>query len=502
MANLYKQLKKYDKTKPREVKEIGGILGLPTSTKTVKVPNQPGYVYVRLRNTNEIVRAYNGKVSPIYDLPVLIAWNNSGYAVLGRDVQRYSNWGSSSSYLPEHGYQHAFTGGDTTWIDGQQFLPLLVSPLETGSTNTVYIFPYLDHKADGTWDAKGGTGTTDLLAYRPTGSYMARALLVYAEANTGVFGILAGNYFDATYTTASQIAPYIPSLTGTSQYPLGIVRLTNTTTLIDWSNVYDARQFFKEGGGTGGGGTTNPPITGSVVISNNAAIQGSALILNFGDSLSTDISGSVAQIDVTSAPIQINTNGIIIWNEGTPLGTGSVLNFVGDNVNVTMSGSVAWINVTGSAGGSLNDYILVRDEKPSGTYSGDSVADTWTIREINTEVSDAGGHASVAANQITLDAGTYIAQITAPFFQVGRVAIRLRNMTDNETTLLGSGGIYDTHCHIVGKFTISAQKVFEVQYICEDAYSEVGLGLPVAEFLTNYIESIEIYTIAEFWKTG
>jgi len=28
------------------------------------------------------------------------------------------------------------------------------------------------------------------------------------------------------------------------------------------------------------------------------------------------------------------------------------------------------------------------------------------------------------------------------------------------------------------------------------------LGLPVAEFLTNYIESIEIYTIAEFWKTG
>ena len=457
MSNLYKQFKKYDKAKPQEVKEIGGILGLPTSAKTVEVPNQNGYVYVRLRNTNEIVRAYNGKVSPIYDLPVLIAWNNGGYAILGRDVQRYSDWGSSSSYLPKHGYQHAFTGGDTTWIGGQQFLPLLVAPLETGSTNTVYISPYLDHKADGTWNAIGGTGTADLLAYCPTGSYMARALLIYADANTGVPGILAGSYFDATYTAASQIAPYIPALTGSSLYPLGVVRLTNPTALIDWSNIYDARQFFKEGGGSGGESTI------------------------------------------------VNTDGVIIWNEGTPLGTGSVLNFIGANVDVTMSGSVAAVSITDSVGSSLNDYILIRDEKTNGTEGGTGTVNIWTARDINTEVSDVGGHCSISSGTISLASGTYTTHISAPFWGTDGVVLRLRNITDNTTELLGQSSYASASAHasLDGKFTITSPKIFEIQYIAEQNQggAEWVLGTSMQIRASNYTD-VEVYTIAEFWKVG
>ena len=46
-----------------------------------------------------------------------------------------------------------------------------------------------------------------------------------------------------------------------------------------------------------------------------------------------------------------SANGLMAWDEGTPLGTGLVFNFVGDNVVATKSGSVIQVYVTGSSGG-------------------------------------------------------------------------------------------------------------------------------------------------------
>jgi hypothetical protein len=42
--------------------------------------------------------------------------------------------------------------------------------------------------------------------------------------------------------------------------------------------------------------------------------------------------------------------GVMVWDEGVPLGTGTVLNFVGDNVSASISGSVVQVYVTGSSG--------------------------------------------------------------------------------------------------------------------------------------------------------
>ena len=116
--NLYTQLRKYDKDRPQADREIGGVLGYPISTKVVEVPGRNGYVYVRLRNSNnEIIQARNDKVSPVYDLPVLVIRDATGYRVLGRDLVRYQDWGSFSSFLPRHGASHSLTndlgaGGD------------------------------------------------------------------------------------------------------------------------------------------------------------------------------------------------------------------------------------------------------------------------------------------------------------------------------------------------------------------------------------------------------
>jgi hypothetical protein len=542
-SKLHKAMSEYRAS--RKQLEIPGVLGITKGgKKLVEVPDRGGFMYVRLReNTSELIQAFNDKVSPVYNLPVLVTRQGNRYIVTGRDSQRYGNWGATSSYLPRHGAQHQFNGGDTTWIDKQQFTPMLGYP--SGTSLSVYY--YLDHKEDGSFGFLGAVASEDLILYKPTDD-TALMLLVYMNRDTGALGVAEGSPFSAALTTISQIAEYIPSITGSSYYPVSAIRLVSGTSSLEWDNVFDVRQFFKEGGGTGGGtsyitnneigvvcqnegvyvgtgttlnfvgsnvdvsisgtifrvfitgsaGSADPPITGSVVISDDNTIQGSALILNFGDNLSATISGSIAQIDILNVPAPVNTDGVIIWDEGSPIGTGSVLNFTGNGISALMSGTI--VNISVSAVGS--DYILVRDEKPNGTDGGTNAANAWTAREINTEVTDTGGYCSLSSGTVILEAGTYIADIVSPFYGTNAVTLRLRNITDNATTLLGiSSYALMTHARLVGKFTIAAQKVFEIQYIAEFAQSDYGLGTSVGLRASNYAD-VEIYTSAQFWKTG
>jgi len=121
---LFKQFKRYSKNRPEEAVELRGILGLPVSSETVDVPGRPGYVYVRLRNSNEIIQVFNDKTSNVYNLPVLMNWSEGRYKITSRDSKRYQNWGAGSSFVPEHG--HFFEGGIDAQNEG--------IPLGTGTT--------------------------------------------------------------------------------------------------------------------------------------------------------------------------------------------------------------------------------------------------------------------------------------------------------------------------------------------------------------------------------
>lgn len=56
------------------------------------------------------------------------------------------------------------------------------------------------------------------------------------------------------------------------------------------------------------------------------------------------------------------SSGIMVWDEGSPLGTGIVLDFVGENVIASISGSVVQVFVTGSSGGSglSHEQVMAR----------------------------------------------------------------------------------------------------------------------------------------------
>lgn len=151
--------------------------------------------------------------------------------------------------------------------------------------------------------------------------------------------------------------------------------------------------------------------------------------------------------------------------------------------------------------GTTIDYICIQDQKTQNTYSGTFTSGAWRTRDLNTEVSDTGNHASVASNQITLEAGTYICFIRCPAFMVNRAQAKLYNVTDSTDILIGSMGLLNVAYNnsgdsfVVGKFTISGSKVLEVRHICQTTYSNQGFGIE-GNFGT------EIYTSAEFWKVA
>lgn len=309
---------------------ISGMLGVTLGGgRVVEVPNRNSYVYVRLRNNqNELIQAFNNKVAPVYNLPVVVKWQINRYVVLDVETKRYdNNWGSYSPYLARHGNTHSFDleaggGGDVVWVHGKQFMPLLGLPSGSVGSPHVVIAPYLLRNENGTWRYVGNTGTSSVTPYNPSTSGTAIMMLIVLNTTTGnpYFLVGSGSSFASNLTGTSQIIPYLPSLTNPADIPIAAVRLVSGTSRLTWDNLYDTRQYV------------HPINTGS------------------GGGLS-----SVATQD-----------------EGVPKGNVTTFNFVGSVVDVSVSGSVARVFVTGSTGGTsfTGEPSAVVLTNPSGTLFG------------------------------------------------------------------------------------------------------------------------------------
>lgn len=309
---LEKSLLEQKQQTKQEVLQIPGILGIPLGgQRLVEVPDRNAYVYVRLRNSqNEIIQAFNNQVAPSYNLPVLVERQGNRYVVIGVDTQRYeNNWNSFAPFLPRHGNTHSFDiesggGGDIVWVYPRQFMPALVLPSGSAGGPNVVMAPYTLKNDNGTWKYVGNTGTQNITTHRPSSPTGAVMGLVYLNTTDGnpYFFINSGTVFLNSITGASQISPYIPTVTdSTTQIPLAAVRLITGTNILSWDNIYDVRQFIHNSpSGTGGGG--------SITVQDEGVSQGTATTFNFvGDSLQATVSGGTARIFVTGSASSINT---------------------------------------------------------------------------------------------------------------------------------------------------------------------------------------------------
>jgi hypothetical protein len=153
----------------------------------------------------------------------------------------------------------------------------------------------------------------------------------------------------------------------------------------------------------------------------------------------------------------------------------------------------------GGGGGLYSATLIFQEQQTSGTSNGTLTAGAYRTRPFNTEVLDTGNHGSVSGSQITLDAGTYDCDITAPVANTSAHKARLYDITNSAVLLLGStdytlssGAV--TRSHIVGRIVLSGTTVLEVQHQGQVTCATFGMGLAAG------FGDTEIYGIARFYK--
>jgi hypothetical protein len=249
-----------------------------------------------------------------------------------------------------------------------------------------------------------------------------------------------------------------------------------------------------------GGVAYFPQTANNCIVSLNGVIQsptsaytisGSTIV--FSDALTSD--DSIDFILVLGDVLNIGTpsDNTVSLAKLTATGTKDSTTFLrGDNT----------FNVP--AGSKFGTALLhVRDEKASGTAGGTFTSGSFQTRTLNTELTNEISGASLSSNQITLPSGTYFIIASAPAQVVGGHKLKLRNTTDSSDTLIGTSENTTTgdyaivgRAYVIGRFTISAQKTFEIQHRGTTTQTTNGFGA------INSFSVVEVYADVQIWKVA
>jgi hypothetical protein len=238
-------------------------------------------------------------------------------------------------------------------------------------------------------------------------------------------------------------------------------------------------------------------ISGSTIVFSDALTASDSIdfILVLGDVLNI---GTPSDGTITSAKL---ASGLVV-----PVGKGGTgLTALGTASQVlrTNSGATAleFATISGTTFGSA--LLHVRDEKANGTNGGTFTSGAWQTRTLNTSLTNEISGASLSSNQIILPSGTYYIHASAPAYSVDRHKLKLRNTTDSSDTLIGTSeqvenaGAGSNRSFVIGRFTIAAQKTFELQHRCTTTISTNGFGLS-----STWSGEIEVYTDVQIWKVA
>jgi hypothetical protein len=141
------------------------------------------------------------------------------------------------------------------------------------------------------------------------------------------------------------------------------------------------------------------------------------------------------------------------------------------------------------------------DEKSAGVDGGTFTSGAYRTRDLNTTVFNNITSCSLSSNQISLPAGTYIVNAQAPAFITAQAKTRLRNITDGTTTILGAGTYSSTTSDsqqpsiLMGVFTISGTKTFELQHRCVTTKADNGFGVANSFSDNNVYAQISIIRV-------
>lgn len=202
------------------------------------------------------------------------------------------------------------------------------------------------------------------------------------------------------------------------------------------------------------------------------------------------IGNAPARVPLTSADI---TDGIIT---SAKIVDGTIV-----NADINASAAIDSTKLSGVQGKFESQLLHVRDEKSSGTNGGTFTSGSYQTRTLNTVKTNEVTGASLSSNQIILPSGTYFIIASSPAYAVSNHKAKLYNITDSSDVIFGTtehawnNGYNTTHSFIRGRFTISAQKTFEIQHRCGSTVSTEGFG-------TSSSMGTEVYAEAMIWKVA
>lgn len=146
--------------------------------------------------------------------------------------------------------------------------------------------------------------------------------------------------------------------------------------------------------------------------------------------------------------------------------------------------------------------MQVEEQQAAGTAAGGFTSGSFVVRALNTTVRNVISGASLSGNVITLPAGTYTVQWSAPGAQCGSHASRLFNVTDSSVIKTGTSEASSTASlsttSSVGKavFTLSSSKGIRLDHQCSNTKATNGLGV------AGSISAHEVYSWMDIWKTA
>lgn len=129
----------------------------------------------------------------------------------------------------------------------------------------------------------------------------------------------------------------------------------------------------------------------------------------------------------------------------------------------------------------FTDYAIYSEIQPDGTNGGIFPSGLWITRTLNQTSAQFGSAISRAGNVITIDSvGTYYIEASAPTGTniAAPHKMRLRNITDGVTALLGSSSVFGTPSTIRGRVQVSSVPVsFEIQHYSNNSLAGNSFGL-------------------------
>jgi|FLOH01.1.fsa_nt_gi hypothetical protein len=143
------------------------------------------------------------------------------------------------------------------------------------------------------------------------------------------------------------------------------------------------------------------------------------------------------------------------------------------------------------------------ETQASGTNGGTFTSGAWQKRTLNTTILNDITSCTLTSSVISLAAGTYMVNSSAPASGVNNNKVRLQNTTDSTTTILGTSEritvATDSSSRSVlqGVFTIAGTKNFELQHYAVTTRASEGFGqATVISGISEVYSTIQIVKVA------